>query len=81
MKTVIKDKEKFLENLQMPKIDKSDKYCKGNMPNGCPYYDKYLQYFNDICILFDEELKYSKVENKYLRCQKCLECFEVEDEN
>ena len=30
MKTVIKDKDKLLENLQMPKFDKNNGYCKGN---------------------------------------------------
>lgn len=82
-KVIIKDKEKLLNYIQMPEINsKKTNYCAiyYDCTCCCPHYDSNLNY-NDTCNLFDEELEYSNKEGYYLRCQKCLDSFEVENEN
>ncbi len=77
-KVIIKDKEKLLNDIQMPTFDYvgDDRFCEHDLTSECAYFSGFGS-----CRLFDTELNAINEDDYYLRCQKCLDTFEVENEN
>lgn len=76
MKIVIKDKYKLLKRIKMPRFDSNPKYCsQSEFGKRCSYLDIWDGY----CNFFLKDLYFDKGLN--LRCEDCLDCFEVKYEN